>query len=116
MKIRCSCGAMIVDQSEWLPDKAQVIPDESFFPLLDAMTRAIRQSGPSAEEKEAAADHVRQLVIDITKCIYQCAECGRIYVDGPRGTRIAYEFVPANEATPRELLKAPPVAPTLISH
>lgn len=101
---------MIVDQSECLPDKAHVLPDESFFQLLDAITDAVRSSGPSFAEKEAAADGIRQLIIDFTKSIYQCAECGRIYVDGPRGTGIACEFVPANKTTPRALFRAQPAA------
>ena len=104
MKIQCRCGARIVDQSDGLSDKAYLLPDEGFFELLDAITNAVRFSGPSGADKEAAADAVRELVINLTRCIYQCVECGRLYIDGPRGTRVAYEFIPANDGIPHALL------------
>ncbi len=106
MKINCLCGGAIIDQSDYLPDKAHIIPDENYFPLLESIDDAIEKSGPSAAEKEAAAMHIRRLIGDISKRIYQCSDCGRIYIDGPARTWSIYQFNPADDAIPRELLRS----------
>lgn len=105
MKFTCICGAVIRDQSDYLPNKAHVVPDECYFDLLDFIDDAIEKSGPTAADKEAAAMRVRGKIHDFTKLMYQCSRCGRIYVDGPPKSGTLYRFDPANEAVPTQLLR-----------
>ena len=37
MKIVCSCGASIVDQTDYLPHKGHLIPDQEWFAVFDAL-------------------------------------------------------------------------------
>jgi hypothetical protein len=105
MKFNCICGEVIRDQSDYLPNKAYVVPDESYFDLLDFIDDAIEKSGPTAADKEAAAMRVRGKITGITRHMFQCSGCGRIYVDGPPKSSIVYRFDPANEAVPTQLLR-----------
>ena len=43
MKIKCQCGAVIVDQTDYLPHKAYIIPDQEWFGILDAIDEAIER-------------------------------------------------------------------------
>lgn len=106
MKIECVCGAMIVDQCEELPNKAHIIPDDNYWGLLRAIDDAITKSGPSAAAREAAALTVVDLVINMSKSMYQCGNCGRVYIDGPAPTFNTYQFNPNDGTIPRELLKS----------
>ncbi len=104
MKIECACGALIVDQTDDLPHKAHVIPDQEWNAVLEAIDAAIEQSGPSAREKEAACMAVRTLLIRTARQAWQCAACGRVYVDDRE--HHARELVPADDAVPRELFRS----------
>lgn len=106
MKIKCVCGGTIIDQSDYLPDKAHIFPDENYFQLLEAIDDAVKKSGPSAAEKEAAAMNVRSLILNIKKLMYQCCDCGRIYINGHAPLWSIYQFNPDDEAIPRELLRS----------
>lgn len=81
MKISCACGGVIVDSTDNLSYKGHLISDQDWEDLMDAMDRAIEQSGPSAEEKEHAAMHMRRLLSKLERTIYQCTECGALIVD-----------------------------------
>jgi len=105
MKISCSCGKILVDQTDDLPYKAHIIPDQHYFGLLEAIDDAIENSGPSPSDKEAAAMRVRNLIGKITKLAWQCGVCGRLYFDGPPRSNTVYQFVPADENIPKELLR-----------
>lgn len=106
MKITCVCDSAIVDSSDKLPGKAHLIPDENYFQLLEEIDDAIEKSGPSASDKEAAAIRVRNLIGSISRCIYQCRNCGRIYIDGPPRSWTVYQFDPADTTIPSELLRS----------
>ncbi|WP_054971722.1 hypothetical protein [Paenibacillus sp. A3] len=80
MKIRCECGGIIVDQTDSLPYKGHLISDQDWFDFLDAIDRAIEKSGPTDKDKERAAMSIRRLAVHLTKLIYQCTNCGRLYV------------------------------------
>ena len=82
MKISCACGQTIVDQSDGSSWKAHLVPDQDFYALLDAIDKAIEVSGPSPRDKEAACMCVRQHLNQASKLAWQCASCGRLYIDG----------------------------------
>lgn len=81
MKISCECGNTIVDsdRSGW---KAHIVPDQDIYAILESIDREIELSGPSPQEKEEACMRVRHLLTRASKLAWQCAGCGRLYVDG----------------------------------
>ena len=105
MKIHCPCGELVVDQTDALPSKAHVIPDQDFFRLLDAIDEAVEQSGPAPTEREAACMRVRRLVTEITRRAWQCRACGRLFVDRGRSLQV---FVPEGDDPEREIFRVRP--------
>lgn len=81
MKIECTCGATIHDAGDGLPGKAHVIPDASLFPLMDAFDDLLLKRCATAAEREAACTHLRRLLTKATRLAWQCAGCGRLYID-----------------------------------
>ena len=81
MKIKCECGGIIVDQTDFLPFKAHMISDQDWFDFLDAIDNAVEKSGPTSKEKELALMNVRILAGILSKSIYQCTLCGRLFVE-----------------------------------
>ncbi|MEZ4850629.1 MAG: hypothetical protein R3B93_18845 [Bacteroidia bacterium] len=88
MKIKCTCNHLIIDQTDYLKHKGYLISDTQWFDFWDAIDGAIEQSGPSSKEKEAAAMRLRKK--DIFKVLWECTNCGKLYVDGKNGELISY--------------------------
>lgn len=102
MRFRCSCGHVIRDQTNSLPYKARLIPDEdedtdfkSFAKVLEAFLMA-RETGKQKEflasyfgesypQELALQSIIEDLLtkeIDLsTRVIYECANCGRIFFE-----------------------------------
>jgi len=108
VKIECHCGALIVDQTDDLPQKAYVIPDQEWFGVLEAISAAVERSGPAAEDKSAASRAARAVLWRVARSAWQCRECGRLYMDDEKS--ILREFLPAEEDVPRELFRSRPSA------
>ncbi|HEU0298211.1 MAG TPA: hypothetical protein VFR37_02130 [Longimicrobium sp.] len=108
MKIQCRCGALIVDQTDNLPHKAHVIPDQEWEGVLDAIDHAIERSGPGAQAKEAACMAVRTAIIRASRLAWQCRECGRLWMDDQRHE--VHELIPAGDSVPREIFRTRPSA------
>lgn len=81
MKFECTCGATILDGGHGLPGKAHVIPDASLFPLMDAFDELLLKRCTTAAEREAACTHLRSLLTKAMRLAWQCAGCGRLYID-----------------------------------
>jgi len=81
MKINCGCGGVIVDQTDYLPNKGYIIADQDWFDFLDAIDKAVEQSGENEKTKECLCSKISSLAINLTKLIYQCPTCGRLYVE-----------------------------------
>lgn len=64
MKFRCSCDAMILDQTDYLPSKAHLIADQDVFDALDA--------------SRAGSD---QWFLSLCRRLYECASCGRLWIE-----------------------------------
>ncbi len=81
MKIACACGATIHDAGDGLPGKAHIVPDASLFPLMDAFDEILLKRCATQDEREAACTELRRLLIKATRPAWQCAHCGRLYID-----------------------------------
>lgn len=85
MKFDCTCSATIIDQTDDLPHKARLIPDQNWsatFEAIDAEVIAPLAAGRITED--AAAHLVRTIVLRSTRLMYQCRECGRLHLDDCR--------------------------------
>lgn len=85
MKINCHCGNLIVDQTDSLPCKGYIIPDQERFNLMDAIDNAIEKSGPSEKDKERACMRIRSLFNKVSKTAWQCSSCGALYIEDNQG-------------------------------
>lgn len=106
VKIKCHCGGVIVDQTDYLPHKAHLIPDQEWFDLLEVIDDAIERSGPDAKAKEAACMAVHSVIHRMARLAWQCRECGRLYIDD-LGHELR-EFLPGSADVPRELFRSHP--------
>ncbi|KRF03366.1 hypothetical protein ASG89_23275 [Paenibacillus sp. Soil766] len=78
MKIRCRCGDIIVDQTDFHSNKGYIISDQDFFDFLEGVDNAIEKSGQKAKDKERAIMSIRYLIGELQRTIYQCFTCGRM--------------------------------------
>ena len=80
MKIGCKCGAVIYDQTDFLPGKARLIAD------------------PDWEDFANTVVDCAQIDRTLTRACYQCESCGRLYVEGP--DRELHTFTPEDTSGP----------------
>jgi ribosomal protein L37AE/L43A len=104
VKIQCTCGALIIDQSDHLPHKAHLIPDQEWDAVMDAIDHAIERSAPGAQAKSAACRAAREALIRAARMAWQCRDCGRLWIDDQEHQ--AHEFVPAAHDAPREIFRS----------
>jgi hypothetical protein len=96
MKFHCPCGHEIYDGPDQNRNIGHLIPDQDWFRLLDAIDAAIEGDHPTSKDKEAACMSVRYLIGDISRRIWQCSECGRLWINDLE--RKQQEFSPVTEA------------------
>jgi hypothetical protein len=104
VKIGCHCGAVIYDQTDDLPHKAHLIPDQEWFVVFDAIDDEVID--PLAEGrlgKEAGYRLARTIIRRSSRLMYQCRECGRLYLDDLQGRLHCY--IPTDEEPAREILR-----------
>jgi hypothetical protein len=107
VKIGCHCGAVIADQTDDMPHKGHVIPDQEWFALYDAIDDAL--INPVAEgklSKETAYHLARQIIGRCARLAWQCRECGRLYVDDADAQ--LHCFAPEGASVSREVLRSRP--------
>ena len=88
MKIACTCGHHIIDQTDGHTSKGHILPDTQWHPFWDQVDAAIERSGASAKEKEVACMHLRRLKFSTT--MWECSQCGRLYVEDGKGRLITF--------------------------
>lgn len=80
MHFYCGCGNRISDVADRLPYKAYFLADEDDGRYADAMEAAIRdESLPIDKRVDEVVIHLQ--VRYLSRCIFQCPECGRLWVD-----------------------------------
>ncbi len=94
MKFKCRCGYIFIDQTDDLPYKGNIIPDQSYEDFCAAIDVLI--------ESEKPADILEwdKMVNPIMnpkgeRDIFQCPDCGRIYISS-HGSRL-YGFKPEGD-------------------
>lgn len=104
MKIDCTCGATIFDGTDSLPHKAHLTPDQDVHGVWDGIDEnVIDPVASGALTVEAAYNKSRTIITSPTRAMWQCTECGRLYIDGP--DRDLHCFVPQNDETDKRILR-----------
>ncbi|MGL6072671.1 MAG: hypothetical protein ACRC8S_00790 [Fimbriiglobus sp.] len=103
MKIGCHCGATIFDQTDDLPQKGHLIPDQEWFAVYDEMDSLIDQIVAGNMSQEQAYHKSREIISRNAREMWQCVECGRLYIDGV--DRQLYCFAPEGELVHKEILR-----------
>jgi hypothetical protein len=105
VKIGCHCGAVIVDQTDDLPHKGHLIPDQEWFATYDAIDdEVIDPLACGRLKKDAAYMLARTIISRSARLMYQCRACGRLYIDDRQGNLQCY--VPADDETAHEILRS----------
>lgn len=101
----CHCGNTIKDNTDSLRQKAHLTPDQDLFAVWDGIDEQVIDRVASGELPVRDAYMVsRGIIASPTRTMYQCFECGRLYIDGPDGNR--HCFVPASDATDKGILRS----------
>ncbi|MFO0797058.1 MAG: hypothetical protein U0804_06240 [Gemmataceae bacterium] len=104
MKIGCHCGAVIVDQTDDLPYKGYLIPDEDFYAVFDALDdQVINPVAGGSLDREAAYHLARRIIGRPARRMWQCVACGRLYIDDHNHQLRC--FVPADDEPDRAILR-----------
>jgi hypothetical protein len=104
MKIRCQCGAMIRDQTDNLPHKGHLIPDQEWLPVYDGIDVVIDDLAAGRVDAETASMKIRSILGNASRHVYQCKECGRLLVDDRQ--RQLHTFAPASADMCKEILRS----------
>lgn len=105
MKIECACGVEIFDQTDALPHKAHLIPDEDWFEAMERLEGLVEAAADGRITKDEALHRVRLPLLNLSRKAWQCRQCGRLYLDGPeRGCR-PHRYAPESEDDSREVLR-----------
>jgi hypothetical protein len=103
MKITCHCGALIRDQTDALPHKGHLIPDQEWFPVYDSIDLVIDDVVAGRSDAEAAYTKIRSILGTAARHVYQCKKCGRLFVDDRQHQ--LHTFAPTSAETCREILR-----------
>lgn len=102
MKFLCPCNYQFIDQTDDLPYKGYIYPDQSRETLYDAIDNIFDNKKP-ADELEFDR-MISDIVLPIGgRTIYQCPECGRIHIKEDNG-RIS-SFAPESKLSSKNLLQ-----------
>ncbi|GMA14851.1 hypothetical protein E5F05_12820 [Deinococcus metallilatus] len=117
MKFMCECGSVIVDQTDGLPYRAYLLPDQDAFAFLDRLRTLLDGLVSPDEGRKGKATvqamplrnklqrEVNRLWAESFRDVYQCPECGRLHVESLDRQRLA-SFLPEDEDTPKTLLQS----------
>ena len=107
MKFTCGCGELIFDSTDDLSHKGHLIPDERWNAMWDALDNEVIGAVARGHiTKDGAAMHARQIVRAAgERLMYQCHNCGRLFIDDYQGQ--LHCFVPEEASTPKQLLRKP---------
>ncbi len=72
MKIGCYCGTVISDNTDYLPHKGHLIPDQNWFDTFDAVDDVIDRVVAGQITKEDAYSDAREAIGKSARMVYEC--------------------------------------------
>lgn len=78
--IRCHCGYKIHDSSSHLSYKGSIMADQDESDYFDGVEEIIKSNNP--DKNSLMCDFLCEH--SMTKTVYQCSQCGRLYIEEDR--------------------------------
>jgi hypothetical protein len=106
MKIGCHCENTIFDQTDDMPNKAHLIPDQRWNEMWDALEDQVLTAVArgTLSPNDACFEAMRIALGAGMRLMWQCASCGRLYIDDRDGNLQCY--VPSSAETNKQILRA----------
>lgn len=82
-KFLCTCGHVIIDQTDFLPYKGDFIKDKDFFAMLDSFDNAIKRAfndKANWTNWELLTNEITSTYIQNRQEILECQSCGRLWL------------------------------------
>jgi hypothetical protein len=108
VKIGCHCGSTIVDQTDDLPYKGHLVPDQEWYDNFDRIDNLFESIIDGRMDRKEANRKVSRLFSEAVRLMWQCRECGRLYIDAPDGELRC--FIPESMPADHEILRSRPNA------
>jgi hypothetical protein len=120
-KLRCKCGYTIVDQTDFLPHKAEVLSDQDSERIWDAAADAVADfisQDEGAARRRWIATHLgahepsdvddaavvyyimRRAPLHLARTLYECSACGRLWLQARPGENRWLSYSPDEPGTP----------------
>ena len=114
MKLKCDCGHILVDQSDYLPHKARLAKDQDADRIWGAATHDLAalwrrgDSQPNAriaetfpglgrsEDTVVLATYFAGLRTKHMPLVYECDNCGRLLIERAPGSNTYVSFIPSS--------------------
>src|SRR5215472_1961017 len=114
--LRCSCGHVISDTTDFLPYKAYFLPDRdtqggSFdlthqvpyvADLIETWQRGEPEPRPYPRSFTSVRDILQSAFVHPTftlgRCIYECENCGRLFIQSAPGKNTYVSYLPESAA------------------
>jgi hypothetical protein len=114
MKIRCFCGNVIRDQTDYIPYKAYFVADQDYFDLIELIEEELALSfkslvgtPPTAGQADSLGrlSHVLRDAMSLYKRpMFQCCNCGRLCLEDPDNRRALQWFQPEDKRAWKRVL------------
>jgi len=82
MKLPCSCGSVISDTTDFLPNKGHFIADRDWEDFVTSIVPPYR------------------IDISLVRYCYQCKDCGNLYMQSPQQPGLFHAFTPVGKYPP----------------
>ncbi len=113
MKFGCQCGQSIIDQTDFLPYKANLLADqdrESMIEEIEAHAAKLVSAMKNLSQAESVLPQgdpletfskalwLRIIPKYLSRVIYQCLNCGRIFIENSDHRANLHSFVPDDQS------------------
>ncbi len=115
MKIFCECGYVIYNNSDAISYKARFTANQDSSDLFDKIEEQIKKLVTNIEYTasnkidvdvliEDTMTDVSETISDYSRTIYQCSECGRLFIDNSQFH--THVFIPQDDSVPKNLMRS----------
>jgi hypothetical protein len=94
MRFTCVCGNVLRDQTDYIPYKAWFAADQD----LEEIAREVGARAAKDDDPADLGDHIYSALFPRLHTLYQCYNCGRVFVDDPDDPTAFQIFRPENSA------------------
>ena len=86
----CSCGYRFLNSTDNRSYVARILADQDYDAFFDLIDAAVEKSGPTPLDKERAVMDLRVSLFAKHPHVWQCLQCGIVYITDAAGKRHAH--------------------------